>query len=92
MNSFTCIMMLSIWIKALAAIDLRNKALQGINTTLDVEVDNIDSLLKELLFLLVEQKQLQMKLECLQSFRRSINQSEGVFFDERELHVNDKRR
>ena len=44
-------MMLSIWIKALAAIDLRNKALQGINTTLDVEVDNIDSLLKELLFL-----------------------------------------
>ena len=50
-NSFTCIMMLSIWIKALAAIDLRNKALQAINTTLDVEVDNIDSLLKELLFL-----------------------------------------
>ena len=50
-NSFTCIMMSCIWIKVLAAIDLWNKVLQTCNTTLDVEVNNIDSLLKELQFL-----------------------------------------
>lgn len=49
--TFTGIMMASIWIKVLAAIDLWNKVLQARNTTLDVEVDHIDSLLKELLFL-----------------------------------------
>lgn len=50
-HSFTCVIMSSIWIKVLAAIDLRNKVLQARSATLDIEVSNIDDLLKELMFL-----------------------------------------
>ena len=40
--------MASIWIKILVPIDLCNKVIQARNTTLDVEVRNINSLLNDL--------------------------------------------
>ena len=48
MRSFKCILMATIWLKMLVAIDYRNKVLQTREATLDVEVDNIKGLLVEL--------------------------------------------
>lgn len=48
MNSFTSLLLASIWYKVLAAIDLRNKVLQAHNTTIDVEVKNANSLIENL--------------------------------------------
>ena len=48
LNSFRCIVMASVWVKVLTAIDQRNKILQIKDQTLDVEVANIKSLLDEL--------------------------------------------
>jgi hypothetical protein len=48
MNSFKCVLMATIWLKILCAIDYRNKVLQAREATLDVEVENIESLLVEL--------------------------------------------
>ena len=42
-ESFQCILMASIWVKVLTAIDYRNKVLQARSSTLDVEVGNIRS-------------------------------------------------
>ena len=47
-NSFICIFMSIIWVKVLSAIDLRNKMLQGRQSTLDVELNNISDLVVEL--------------------------------------------
>jgi hypothetical protein len=47
-NTFTCILLASIWFKVLSAIDIRNKVLQARNTTLDVEVKNVESLIDDL--------------------------------------------
>ena len=47
-DSFSCILLSSIWLKVLVAIDLRNKVLQAQNATLDIEVSNIKSLLEDL--------------------------------------------
>ena len=41
-------LMASIWVKVLTAIDYRNKVLQARSATLDVEVDNIQSLIEDL--------------------------------------------
>ena len=48
-NSFSCIIMSSIWYKILVQIDFCNKVIQARNATLDVEVDNINHLLRQLL-------------------------------------------
>lgn len=48
MKSFKCVLMATIWLKILVAIDYRNKVLQAREATLDVEVENIESLLVEL--------------------------------------------
>ena len=45
-ESFQCILMASIWVKVLTAIDYRNKVLQARSATLDVEVENIQSLIE----------------------------------------------
>ena len=47
-SSFKCILMSSIWFKALAMIDYRCKVLQMRSVTLDVEVENIDGLIRDL--------------------------------------------
>ena len=47
-ESFQCILMASIWVKVLTAIDYRNKVLQARSATLDVEVENIQSLIEDL--------------------------------------------
>ena len=47
-NSFTCLLLASIWYKVLAAIDLRNKVLQARNATIDIEVKNVNSLIDDL--------------------------------------------
>ena len=47
-SSFKCILMSSIWFKALTTIDFRSKILQMRSATLDVEVENIDGLIRDL--------------------------------------------
>ena len=47
-ESFQCILMASIWVKVLTAIDYRNKVLQARSATLDFEVGNIQSLIENL--------------------------------------------
>ena len=47
-SSFKCILMSSIWFKALTMIDYRSKVLQMRSATLDVEVENIDGLIRDL--------------------------------------------
>ena len=47
-ESFQCILMASIWVKVLTAIDYRNKILQARSATLDVEAGNIQSLIEDL--------------------------------------------
>ena len=47
-ESFQCILMASIWVKVLTAIDNRNKVLQARSAPLDVEIGNIQSLIEDL--------------------------------------------
>ena len=55
-ESFQCILMASIWVKVLTAIDYRY-ILQARSATLDAEIGNIQSLTEDL-------KQLQETVEC----------------------------
>lgn len=48
LKSFNCYLMATVWLKILVAIDIRSKVLQARNTTLDVEVANIQCLIEEL--------------------------------------------
>ena len=48
LGSFECVIMASVWLKILTAIDYRNKVLQARGTTLDIEVENIKSLIKDM--------------------------------------------
>ncbi|KAK5645202.1 hypothetical protein RI129_006502 [Pyrocoelia pectoralis] len=48
LNSFRCVLMACIWVKVLTAIDYRNKVLQARDATIDVELDNINSLVIDL--------------------------------------------
>lgn len=48
LNSYKCVLMASIWSKILVSIDHRNKVLQARDTTLDVEIENINSLIEEM--------------------------------------------
>jgi hypothetical protein len=43
-STFTCLLMASIWYKILVAIDNVNMTIQSRDSTIDVEVDNIDGL------------------------------------------------
>lgn len=47
-SSFTCLVMSSVWLKVLVAIDRRNQIIQARKATIDVEVSNLKSLLKDL--------------------------------------------
>ena len=47
-KTFECLMLGSIWLKVLVAIDNRNRVLQARNMTIDVAVRNLESLLEEL--------------------------------------------
>ncbi len=49
--SFECVLMSSIWSKILTAINERNVILQATDATLDVEVENLKSLLSDLEFI-----------------------------------------
>lgn len=48
MCKFECILMASSWIKILSAINERNLVLQATNSTIDVEVENLNGLLSDL--------------------------------------------
>ena len=50
-SSFTCIIMSVVWHKILVPIDFCNKVIQASDTTLDMEVENIESLLAQLVAL-----------------------------------------
>ena len=87
-------MMLCIWVKVLAAIDLRNQVLQTRNTTLDVEVNNIDSLWKGLQFLrehwsshVSEAKTVANEIRVPAEFPEKHKSIQKGFFFERELDV-----
>lgn len=47
-RKFECILMASIWSKILSAINARSTVLQARNSTIDIEVENLDSLLNDL--------------------------------------------
>ena len=47
-SSFKCVLMSSIWFKALKVIDDRSKVLQARSATIDIEVKNIDGLIRDL--------------------------------------------
>lgn len=49
-TSFKFLLMSSIWLKILIPIDLRNNVIQARNATIDVEKDNITSLISELTY------------------------------------------
>ncbi|XP_075042362.1 zinc finger MYM-type protein 1-like [Mixophyes fleayi] len=48
LDSFDCVLMASIWLKVLTAINYRSTVLQARNTTIDKEVENLSSLVDEL--------------------------------------------
>lgn len=48
LNSFECLILSNIWFKVLTAIDYRNKILQNVNATIDIEESNINSLIFDL--------------------------------------------
>lgn len=50
-DSFECVVMVSVWFKILPAIDYKNKVLQTKKTTIDVKVKNLDSLINDLIHL-----------------------------------------
>ena len=93
MKSFQCVLMATIWLKILVAIDNRNKVLQAREATLDVEVENIESLLEELKdlrdkwdSLLAEAKTtaaaMSSDLPCETELPEKRNKRRKVFFDE----------
>ena len=47
-SSFTCLVISSVWLKVLVAIDQRNQIIQARKATIDVEVCNLKSLLEDL--------------------------------------------
>ena len=47
-SSFTCLVMSSVWLKVLVAIDQRNQIIQARKATIDVEVSKLKSLLEDL--------------------------------------------
>ena len=47
-SSFKCVLMSSTWFKALKMIDDRSKVLQAQSATIDIEVKNIDGLIRDL--------------------------------------------
>ena len=47
-SSFTCLVMSSVWLKVLVAIDRRNQIIQARKATIDVEVSNLKNLLEDL--------------------------------------------
>ena len=47
-STFTCVVMSSIWLKVLVAIDQRNQIIQARKATIDVEVSDLKSLLEDL--------------------------------------------
>ena len=49
LKSFVCVLMLAVWYKVLAAIDICNKVIQARGATVDVEVSNIETLLEDLM-------------------------------------------
>ena len=48
LKSFECILLGSIWLNVLVAIDNRNRVLHARNTTTDIEVKNLEDLLEDL--------------------------------------------
>jgi Domain of unknown function (DUF4371)/hAT family C-terminal dimerisation region len=48
-NSFECVVMAAVWLKVLVSIDYRNQVIQARDTTIDVEVNNLRSLLADLI-------------------------------------------
>lgn len=48
MESFDCVLMASIWLKVLTAINYRSTVLQARDSTIDKEVENLLSLLEDL--------------------------------------------
>lgn len=48
-KSFECVVMAAVWLKVLVSIDYRNQVIQARDTTIDVEVDNLRSLLADLI-------------------------------------------
>lgn len=48
MDSFECLMLATVWLKVLSAINYRSIVLQARNTTIDSEVANLSSLLTDL--------------------------------------------
>ena len=49
LKSFVCVLVLAVWYKVLAPIDICNKVIQARDATLDVEVSNIETLLEDLI-------------------------------------------
>ena len=49
LKSVVCVLMLAVWYKVLATIDICKNLIQIRDTTLDVEVSNIETLLKDLM-------------------------------------------
>ena len=49
LKTFICVLMSAVWHKILAAIDICNKVNQARDSTLDVEVSNIETLLEDLM-------------------------------------------
>ena len=47
-SSFTCLVMSSVWLKVLVAIDQRNQIIQARKATIDIEVSSLKSLLEDL--------------------------------------------
>lgn len=47
-TSYDCLMIGSIWLKVLIAIDNRSRVLQARNATIDIEMHNVESLLEEM--------------------------------------------
>ena len=48
LRTFICVLMSAVWYKILTAIDICNKVIQARDTTLDVDVSNIEVLIEDL--------------------------------------------
>ena len=62
MSSFKCVLISSIWFKALKMIDDRSKVLQAQSVTIDIDVKNIDGFIRDLQNL--KRKWLAILAEC----------------------------
>ena len=71
LKSFKCILLSSIWFKALTMIDYRSKILQLRNATLDIEVQSIDGLVSDLTDLKTQWKKILH--ECTEVWRALSN-------------------